>query len=379
MDIIAVAERTDVWQENEEDLWEEVKREEWEADMDTLSSTIRDSLWLNYQQDFWENEKEILWGKERNGLWKNEKDNWTENNTALWDRSLTQQWESERKKKWEDETIENLSDSLVLLFPAKKDSLWRVVVDSIKTEEYEQWKQDNRGNVEEMIHTAWENARRISWEDETRPVWIAEMEEDRGALWERIKEEIWSTERIGLWQEEGVKLTQKARALKRLDQSIHWAEVIGKQQIEEIVDQLDLPDSKGMWKAINGSSLYQLGIVGLFRDDIMGSFGECPVAHQPYLIHVVDTSVIKRIDIRCPIVDDALDVTYALKIEPVTRDTIEVDPITGDSLKVLQSVNDTIQVVLKQTMLQKLFGGGSIQSHGMINDEGERSWEERGM
>ncbi|MBN2030462.1 hypothetical protein JW824_09475 [bacterium] len=361
--IVETAERTDVWQEDEEDQWEKVKKEEWSADMDTLSSAVRDSLWQEYQLRFWENEKEIIWRKERNKLWKNERDEWTEANTSLWERSLTQQWESERKATWEGETLETLSDSLAEIFPAQKDSLWRVVVDSIRTEEYGSWKQDNKRDVDELIHTVWENARRITWEDETFQTWIAEMEADREALWGKIKEEMWNTERITLWQEEEVRLTEKNAALKRLDQSVKWASVLGMGRMEEIINQLDLPDNEGMWKAVDqsdpakGSSLYQLGIVGLFRKALIDSVALCPVAHLPYLIQVDDTSTIKRISIRCPIVDTS-DVVVALKVDPKS--------------------NDTSEVVIQQSTVQKLIGGGSVKNHGLIDMDGAKSWERTG-
>ncbi len=362
-DIIQTAQRTDVWQKDEEDTWEEVKKEQWAVDMDTLSMAVRDSLWQEYQQHFWEDEKEILWRKERNGLWKNEKDEWTEENTTLWDRSLAQEWESETKTTWEEETLASLPDSLAAIFPTEKDSLWRVVVDSIKTEEYESWKEDNRGEVEDLIHTVWENARRITWEDETRQIWITEMEADRELLWEQIKEEMWNTEHITLWQKEEVRLAEKNAALKRLDQSVKWASALGMERVERIIDQLILPNNEEMWKTINqsdpekGSSLYQLGIVGLFREALIDSIALCPVAHLPYLIQVDDTSVVKHISIRCPIVDTS-GVVVALKVDPISDDTLEIG--------------------LQQSAVQKLIGGGSIKNHGLIDGNGVKSWERTG-
>ncbi len=363
MNVIQIAERTDVWQEDEEDLWEEIKKEEWAADMDTLSIAERDTLWQEYQQRFWEKEKEIIWRKERNSLWKNERDEWTEDNVTLWDRSLATQWESERKVTWEAETLESLPDSLVATFPAEKDSLWRVEVDSIKAEEYGLWKEDNKKAVEELIHTTWENARRITWEDETIETWIAEMEADREALWEKIKEEMWTTERITLWQQEEVRLTEKKAALKRLDHSVKWANVLGMERVEGIINQLSLPNNEEMWKAVeqsnpaDGSSLYQLGIVGLYRESLIDSIELCPVANLPYLIQVDDTSVIKHISIRCPIVDTS-DVVVALKVDPIS--------------------NDTSEVVLHESAIQKLIGGGSIKNHGLIDEDGVKSWEKTG-
>ena len=355
---IVTAKRTDIWQSEEEDLWEEVKKKEWDVEMDTLSTAVRDSLWKELQQQFWEKEMEVLWKSERNKLWQNEKTAWTEENAALWDRSVTQQWESERKTLWQEESVQNLSDSLAGLFSTHKDSLWRTVVDSIRNEEYEIWKNKNKNSMNELIHTLWENMRRVTWQDETRDNWFMEMETDKDALWSRIKEEIWNSDRISLWRDEEIKLEQKTGALKRLDQSVKWASVLGMERVEEIINRLNLPDNQEMWKIINqGSSLNQLGIVGLFRNTLLDSLAKCPIAYQPYLIHVLDTSVVKYVGIRCPIVDTS-DVVIALKVDPVSKDTLEV--------------------VLKPTTIQKLLGGGSIKNHGFIDVMGEKSWEKRG-
>jgi len=71
----------------------------------------------------------------------------------------------------------------------------------------------------------------------------------------------------------------------------------------------------------------------------------------------MDTSVVKSFGIRCPIVDSTRT-KFALKIDPTTKDTTRID--------------------LKLPVLQALFGGGSIQNHGHIDEEGKKSWEKRG-
>ncbi len=361
--LAATAERKDIWRKGEEDRWEKARKTRWEADMDRLSPEARDSLWHEFQRRFWDKGKELIWNRERNRLWENEGDTWKRENVATWRRVVSQKWQADRKKQWEDEMLESLPDSALATFPAQKDSLWKSVVEGLQAEEYEGWERDNEKYVNEVIQNLWERDRRVSWEDEAFQNWLAAKEKDMDGLWIEIKEELWDMDRFSLWREEEMKLADKINALKRLDQSVAWMRVLGGERIQGVVDQLHLPDSRGLWEEIRkkekeeGSSLYRLGLVGMFRDVLLDSLTRCPLAHEPYLIHVVDTAAVKQVGIRCPIVDTS-EVKVALRIDSATQ--------------------DTTKVALKLPFIQKILGGGGIKNHGFIDEDGKKSWEKRG-
>ena len=363
----------DVWQQEDEDVWEKGRRETWNAEMDGLSQNMKDSLWQELRQRFWDRDKELIWKAERNGLWKSERAAWQEENTSAWRRSLVETWKSDRKKEWEDETLASLPDSLVVLFPVEKDSVWKSVVDSIQAEEYEAWELANTKFATETMRNIWESERRVSWEDGAHREWLAEKEGDKGTLWEEIKEDRWNSERPRLWREEGTKLDSKISAQRRLDRSIKWANMLGMDRIQGIVNQLRLPDNQTLWKEVEKrikqqaasfsaqrktSILHDVGIVGLFRKTLLDSLETCPLAHVPYHVHAVDTAVIKRFSIRCPIVDTA-EIKIALNIDPITKDTSEV--------------------ILEMSKFQKLLGGGALKDHGDIDEDGKKSWEKKGI
>lgn len=360
-DVVAMAEREDVWTQAEDDLWEEEKREQWEAEKDGLPSVAKDSLWQQFQGRFWEKQKELMWKRERNKVWKEEGPAWRERNVDMWYRVVSQKWESDRKKQWEEETLASLPDSVKETFPAQKDSLWKDVIEELRAEEYETWAQKNRKYENEVVENLWEGDRRVTWEIEAHQRWLDTKETDKDALWEEIKEELWNIEKAHLWSDEETKLAQKISAQRRLDRAVAWVNVLGIDRLEALVDQLRLPDNNDVWKAIvnnkeGGSALFNLGLVYLFRDTLLDSVQYCPLAHVPYLVNVVDTSVVKFLGIRCPIVDTS-DVKIALKVDPSTKDTTEVE--------------------LALSMVQKLFGGGSIKNHGIIDEEGKKSWEKK--
>ena len=364
--VLALAEREDTWTEDELDVWEEVEKKRRGAAMDTLSVEEKQVLWEEHQTRFWEKQKDLLWKKEGNRLWQLEKADWMENNTALLDRVVSQTWMSDRKKQWQEENremLESLQDSTQAAVAAKKDSLWKSAVEDLRASEYESWKRQNRRYVTEVARDLWESERRLTWEEEARQEWLATKSVTDKAFWNELKEEIWNIRRDQFWKDEEIKLARKTGALRKLDRAVDWVKVLGAERVKTLVDQLQLPDNQTLWKAIQqrkkekGSALYSLGVVGLFRDALLDSLEGCPLAHTPYLIHVVDTAIVKHIGIRCPIVD-----TSKVKV------ALSVDPASGD----------TSRVALRLPFTQKLFGGGSIKNHGYIDEDGKKSWERRG-
>jgi len=364
--LVTTAQQKEVWQKQDEERWQPIAKKRWKTEMDTLSPEARDSLWQSSRQRFWERQRELVWKNVRKKLWKQEKATWTKDNASLWERVVLQNWSSDRKKKWEKETLAKLPDSLAANFNAKKDSLWRSEADSIKAKEYEHWKQKNSSDIEKMIHQLWESERKVSWESVAKAKWFAAKETDKKALWEELKEELWNMEKSRLWKKEQDKLAQEIEAQRRLGQAVKWKSVLGTEQIESLVNQLNLPDSPALWKLVEHkikkkekadmSVLYNMGLAELFRPVLIDSLDRCPVAHVSYLMNVVDTSAVKHFSIRCPIVDSS-KVTYALRINPVTK--------------------DTTKVILKLPVVQKILGGGKIKNHGFIDENGKRSWERK--
>ena len=360
---LAVAQTEDVWYKEDEDRWEEMKLAEWEEQMDNTEQVFKDSIWQSVERRFWDKGKELIWKKERSKLWKAERDEWKNTNQIMWDRAISQQWQSNRKREWIDKTMATLPDSAMETFRAERDSLWRSIVDSVRASEYEGWMKRNQKQVDETIYNLWEMGRRVTWEEEARVRWIAEKESDWDGLWEEIKEELWSVQKLEFWRDEEEKLAGKEGALKRIDQTVAWANIIGQEIVNDIVDGLDLPSTAGLWRKLrsaekSSSALYQRGVVGMFRDALLESVDVCPVSLTPYIVHVIDTSAVKRFTISCPIE----------KVDGKTVALVE-DPVVQDS---------TYYKALSVPFGRKLFGGASIQNHGNIDEDMKKSWERRG-
>ena len=158
---------------------------------------------------------------------------------------------------------------------------------------------------------------------------------------------------------------------------MNWKVILGDELLLSAVNDLDLPSTDVLWKQIKKmkedqqAAISSLGLIGLFREALLDSVGTCPVAHVPYLIQVVDTSVVKQFAIQCPIVDTEKD-KYALLIQPGTIDTTITDMETAGMVP-----DDTIRVALRLGGGRKLFGGGKFKNHGDIDLDARRSWETR--
>ena len=377
LEIIQTSERQDIYTPEQKDNWEEDVRQEWETEKDALPDSAKDALWQASQQRFWDKEKELLWKRDRVALWKEEGPEWTEENESTWDRIISQQWVTERKKTWEEEQRVLVPDSLLTTFESERDSLWRVVVDSIQNEEYDTWKEGRKKHVQETVQSVWERERRVTWEDEARETWIEDREADTAQLWEDLKEDMWSLDLGQLWRIEEEKVGARNSAFKGLIQSVNWKMVLGEDQIQPLINGLELPTNDVLWKKIvkmmedQATVIADLGLIGLFRQTLLDSVAKCPVANVPYMIEVVDTSAIRQFAIECPIVDTERD-RYALLLVPGSVDTTMTDmEDTGDVPM------DTVRVDLELPGTRKLFGGGTIKNHGNIDLEGRRSWETR--
>jgi len=397
--VIDQAVRSDIWTSDMREEWETARRQMFEADMDTMSQNDRDSLWAEVQGRFWNDQKELFWKKERNELMKRELSSWTEENKATWERIVHQRWNNDQKSSWvadirgdldkmlvlmpvvvdsdtvsviepksvSEDSLANLKAMLEQQFEVKKDSLWRGVSDQIMEETYESWLRENKEYVQEIIQGLWESERRVSWEEERFQEWRAEQEKDPEALWSMIKNKLWLENIDRFWVDEEGKLEQKQNALLKLDRAIHWWDILGEKRITKIVDELRLPNAKELWKTISehqskGSSLYDLGIVGLYRDQLLDAIYRCPTAKVPYLITVVDTSVIKQLTINCPIVDTTR-AKYAVIREQEMQDSVMVEVEK--------------KIPLRLPLMRKIFGGGSIRNHGKIDKSGKKSWDKK--
>jgi hypothetical protein len=396
--IISCIKRRDIWVKGKTELWEDMKRYQWETAMDTMNIEEQDSIWSMYNRRFWEREKDLVWKEEKGNLWEKEKEMWGIENEALWNRIVAEKWVSERKQIWEKEKKKDISnselewfnsnrdslwrqtqldqkeewikehrtgllDSSLALFEIQKDSLWQISNEKKQAEIYEDWKKDNKKLVRKVIKDLWMGDRRMTWEDEGYNKWLEQKNVDRINLWKEIKEEIWKTEKLNLWEKEKIKISNAKSALRKLDQSIKWNKVFQFDHIKTIVNNLQLPNSRKLWKMINNikkekeSRLNQLGVVGLFRKTLLDSLIRCPVAHVPYIIDVDDSTAIKQVGIYCPI-DDTDRRKFAIKVRTTTKDTIFLR--------------------MRTPLFTKIFGGGSLKSHGIIEKSGERSWEKRG-
>ncbi|NQT25625.1 hypothetical protein HQ585_09740 [candidate division KSB1 bacterium] len=455
-EIIQTAETSDIWEKKDLDEWKEIKRVEWEADLDTLSIEEQDSLWAQNQRELWDKAKDIVWKRDSNILWKAEKEIWPEENESMWTRIVSQKWESDRKKEWitsttddqekllsfwlsvqladttemDEEIVDSTLTTIAVdtafeakaFFTEKRDSLWRVDLRTIRTLEYEPWLKKNNKFVTEVIENIWQNDRRITWETDAYERWLAEKNEDKSARWVELKEALWITSWSELWKDEEIKLERKNSALRKLDLSVSWAGLLPADQIESLVAGLELPNTAMIWKKLTaktdekGSKLYKSGMVALFRDALIEFVNACPVAKVPYLIQVQDTTVIKRVSIKCPIstthdlsvgeykyavIEDTVDVeedvliaetmileesdTTAVLVEEEIEEPVqeEVAPKKSSksyvvSLRVDPITRDTTKTRLSLPANVKLFGGGTLRNHGNIDEDGKKSWQKKG-
>ena len=361
--VIDGALREDVYTKDRQDAWEVARRASWEAEMDQMAQAERDSLWEADKRRFWDEEKEIYWMKDRKVLWKAEKESWKLQNEEMWKRIVQQRWAAERKNSWLKEIEPTLSDSLKQIFPAVRDSLWRVNADSIEGAEYAGWYQENQKILEnEVIEGLWESARRVSWDETAYEEWMQNQVQSV-EFWPTVKGRLWKRLRQGFWMDEEEKLAKRARQRRNLDQAIVWIDALGKDVVDGIVAGLNLPDNAMLWKAIKkserlpGEVLYGLGVQDMFKDMLIDSIFVCPTAHVPYHVVVIDTSAIKYLNIYCPIQINDEGKAVARKVDPVTKDTVDA------------------KIVLPAKV--KLLGGGEVRNHGNIKDE-RKSWDKKG-
>jgi hypothetical protein len=434
---IRTAEETNVWEKENLEIWQEMKHAEWEADLDTRSAAEQDSLWAKNQREMWDKEKEIAWKEDSKQLWKNEKETWPKENESLWASDVSRKWEADRKKIWMTAVEEDQKERIALWLAAQKadtietdgevvdstltavavdtvyeadtyfkknsDDIWRDEVDAIRAAEYDSWLAKNQKYVQEVIESMWQNDRRVTWEEEGYAKWLEEKNKDKAARWVELKEALWMSGWMELWKDEEVKLARKNSAIKKLDLSVNWAALLSADQIESIVNELDLPDNSKIWQKLTmktdtkGSKLYQSGLVPLFRDELIGSVSACPVAEVPYLIHVQDTSTIKRVSITCPIstthdrsvgeykypvIQEDVVAAESDTTTAAAEEKVEVAPKSSKSytvaLKVDPVTRDTTKIQLKLPSNIRLFGGGTIRNHGNIDEDGKKSWQKKG-
>jgi len=357
--------RKDIWTGEEgrdRDAWEEIKRPQWSESLDTLSQAKKDSIIDEQKKVLWSDRKELKWKEVRDKLWKKEGQQWLEENSEVWERILDKKWTLDRKKEWLENKLATIPDSLEESFKAEQDSIWKTIVDSLKEKEYQKWLKNNEDYVQEVKKDLFLSDRRLTWEDEAYEEWIAEKEKIKQVFWQEIKDLMWKNEKDVLWEKEQLKLKQRNIALKKLDASVQWINILGKEKITDIVNNLDLPDNKELWNNIankepqTNSVLYDLGIVPLFSDTLLKSVNECPVAQEKYLISYNDTISPPEFEIKCPIVDSA----KAKKI-------MIIDPVS----------KDTSYKKLSVPFIEKIFGGRKIENHGKV-DFSSKSWEEQG-
>lgn len=387
-----------VWTSDDKDQWEEAREKEFADELSTLSQEEKDTLWVQIQGKIWDKEKEVIWRKEQKNLWKEEKNIWMTENETTWRRILNERWEKDRRGEWEEEMKKTLKplppvqesseDSTIVaepdttpidsawvfleIFQEKKRELWRTVVDTLRSEEFDIWRSKNKNETEKIIQDLWTGSRRISWEEEYYPIWSEEQEKDKKAMWERIVEENWILEKDKLWEEEMIQGEQKKEALKRLDNTVVWSRALDNAWLESMIDQLQLPNNKEVIKALkkenkgDKSGLYNLGLVGLYKDVLLDSIARCPLASAPYLIQTNDTMAVKLFHIECPIQEAYIyNDTNTDSTKKIAA--IRVDPVTHEKTK----------SILKISLFKKLFGGGKMKSHGGIYETDEKSWEKK--
>jgi len=360
--MIGVAQSKDVWNPKQRSEWESVHKEQWMADMDTLSQAMRDSLWKQYQGKLWEKNKELLWKDQWKSLYAKEKDTWIEENKDVWTRIVEKNWSTDRKKRWLKEKKAELPDSLAAIFSTIRDSLWRAERDSIYNNEFAEWENKNKKQISEIIKNLWESDRRLTWDEEAFGQWIKDKEADPEQLWAYLKSEVWRLEKDNLWRGEEKRYSTKMGILRRLNKSVQWRKVLGRDKVQEIVSNIQLPGSKEMAKLYKKgtgkkkSAVYKLGLAPLLRNELLKDVDVCPVAHAHHIVTVVDTTIVLKVSIKCPIVDTTK-----------TPVVFHVDTATGD----------TTQIKISLPFVEKVFGGGEIHNHGTIDLEGKKSWEKK--
>lgn len=382
---INLALKEDIWTQQDpedRDSWEKVTRPKWAEQYDTLSQVKKDSIIDEQKKILWSQRKELVWKQERNKLWKKEGDQWLEENSEVWKRVLDKKWRLERKKEWVENKLASVPDSLQDSFEANKDSLWNTIVDSLKEKEYQQWLAENEDYVKEVKRDLFESDRRITWEDEAYQRWVKEKEKNVKQFWQEIKDLMWKQSKDGLWEKEKEALKQKKDALKRLYASVQWINILGEEKIVNIVNNLELPDNKELWKIIvntktqTNSVLYDLGIVPLFSDSLIKSVKICPVAKEKYLVSYSDTTTPPKFEIKCPIVDTTKS-SKIMVINTVITDTVIIDTVSQDTITKEIMMKDTSYKKLSAPFIEKVFGGREIHNHGKA-DQNELSWEQQG-
>ncbi len=358
--------RKDIWTGEEgkdRDKWEEVMRPQWIMQLDTLSTVKKDSIIEKQKTILWSKRKELIWKEDHNKLWKKEGDKWLEENSEVWKRILDKKWRLERKKKWLETKLTALPDSSQESFKAQKDSLWKTIVDSLKEKEYEQWLADNKNIVKTIKKELFESDTRLTWEENAYREWIANKEKNTEEFWQEIKDLMWKQEKDILWKNEEDKLEIRNFSLKKLDASVHWINILGKEKIVDIVNNLDLPNNEKLWMKIDNavpkskSVLYDLGVAALFSNTLLKSVRTCPVVKEDYLVSYVDTTIPPQFEIKCPIIDTTK-----------TKKIMIINPVS----------KDTTYKKLNISFFEKVFGGRKIHNHGKVNHS-KTNWEQKGL
>ena len=459
-----------VYTDKQQAQWEADEKGAWQTTMDTLSQAEKDTLWKKNQKAVWESERDLIWRDERGKLWKAEKKDWVKNNEATWQRVIKQNWQSDRKKVWvqeeqakipgdavaefeknedaiwadmidstwsgnvdslnqakivwADSVTKNLPEAALAEFKLTQDSLWRSMVDTLWTIEGPQYRAKNNKAIQAIIQNLWEQERWQIWLVEAYDLWLKNKEKDQVALWTELKELLWKENMTELWRDEQKRYARKIGARNLLDQNIKWMVLLGKENTEQIVQALSLPGTPEILSAMNkvekGSALYELGLVSLFRNELLAKTGYCPEVQKPYLLKAYKDGPIPKMEIYCPIqsVSEATIEEAAMKPVKVVVDTMQADtlasaPATADSLaeETIGEVQDSVAaaapiaeekpVETKQSQKkvvivlvdpassdtsyqaihipaeEKIFGGASAKSHGYIDGEGKKSWEKR--
>ncbi len=413
--MIQLAQTENTWEADQKSRWEDQALVKWEKKMNALPDSAKMKLWEENKDVFWDKERDIVWRKDRTRLWNKESEAWIQNNESVWKRILEQRWKIDTKKSWLEETkaslpdslVENfnanrdslwgvyfeetekqlaweaeqksgLSDSALAVFETQKDSLWKPILEEIQNERFEVWLAENEKEVEEVIESLWESERMLSWQPEAYDRWLKNRESNMDKTWEDLKEELWKTEQLELWQAEEEKLATKKGTYRRIDSSVQWDKLLSQKEVDEIVNGLDLPDSKELWDIISnwerdkGLPVVELGIAGLFKEELLEDLSICPVARVPYLLEINNESRLKTIAVKCPIVDKDEANKYAITLQTV--------PVLDDSTNEVVSTRiDTTQIDIAVSPVKKIFGGAKIMNHGNIDSEGKKSWEKRGQ
>ena len=397
-DIIVIAETPNVWEPEQKDEWEKFAKKNWESEMDSMSDAEKDSMWIIHQKDFWERENDAIWKAERKAIWRQTGKEWTENNRATWERLIEREWELSAKKDWEEMHTVGQPDTVIQAFKAAKDSLWHAQMDSIRAQNFESWKKKEKKYIDGVIDELWDREKRAEWEPEAYQRWLSEKRKEFDEFWSDLKKGIWNDLRYSLWENEQNRWSQKLGLLARLDRCVNWRDLVG-DHATAIVDNLNLPDNQILWNDIEsfdpkkGSALVYYGVAPLFRSDLLDSILTAPEVHLPYVIEVEDTTVLKKFSVACPIKEmDYEKYLFGVRAPVVLyytgtqyrgfgirfpfvrkvgakRAYIEkVDPITGE----------VVEVILKPSFFERVFGAKSITTHGYIDKDGKKSWVKKG-